>query len=295
MIRKGLKPGHHPMHMTTVTGLFIYPVKSMQGIALDEATLTAKGLLNDRLWMVVKENGRFVTQRDIPRMALVNTGLDETGLTLSIAGQDSMHLPFAPYEGQMIETKVWGDRCQTIDQGEEISRWLTRALASAEPLRLVRMSRGFERPQNKAEIYGVETTTNFADAAPFLVANEASLERLNSVLEANQIDSVPMNRFRPNLVVKGLEPFAEHKLAEMSASHYSFQIRYPCKRCIVTTIDQDTAQKDPQVQPFKTLQIINPMPGREKGPAFAENATLAKGDGQNIRIGDKIQAIFKQT
>lgn len=281
------------MSTVTITGLCIYPVKSMQGIALKSAQLTHKGLLNDRCWMVVRNNGRFVTQRDIPGMALISTSLAKEGLILSMADRGSVTVPYDLCVGEQIETSVWGVSCQTIDQGEDISNWLTQALDSEDSLSLVRMAPGYRRPQNKVERMGKETTTEFADSAPFLVANEASLERLNSVLESNQLSAVPMNRFRPNIVIRGLAPFAEHELAELSTDSYQLEIRYPCERCIVTTIDQGTGVKDPQKQPFKTLQAINPMPGSNNGPAFAENATLSRGERQIITVGDHIEAIFK--
>lgn len=279
------------MSQLKITGLNIYPVKAMKGIALDQARLTATGLHNDRLWMVVRANGRFVTQRDIPQLALVNTRLNDDGVMLSMEGHGSIAVPFDLFDGASIETEVWGDVCKTVDQGEDISRWLTRALGSETPLRLVRMNPEFTRPQNHAEILGEETTTEFADAAPYLVANEASLNELNSVLESNSLRRVPMNRFRPNIVVQGLEPFAEHEMAGLKADHFQLKLRAPCERCVVTTIDQDTAEKDPQRQPFKTLARINPMPGNEKAPAFAQYATLESGAGQTMELGDRIEAL----
>jgi len=281
------------MSTLEITGLYIYPVKSMKGIALERGQLTHKGLLNDRRWMVVRSNGRFVTQRDIQQLALVHTSLNEDGVVLSMEGHGSMTVPFDLLAGDQIETNVWGDACETVDQGEDISRWLTQALGSEDPLRLVRMNPEFTRPQNHAELLGEETTTDFADAAPFLVANEASLDRLNSVLESRSLHAVPMNRFRANIIVQGLEPFAEHDLAELTAESYQLKLRFPCKRCVVTTIDQDTAEKDSQRQPFKTLQEINPAPGSDKAPVFAQYATLARGARQNIALGDCVEAVFK--
>jgi uncharacterized protein YcbX len=279
------------MNQIRITGLYIYPVKSMKGIALQQAQLTPRGIRHDRLWMVVRANGRFVTQRDIPRMALVETGLNEDGVVLSMQGHGSITVPFAFDEGESIETRVWGDECQTVDQGEAVSQWLSGALGSEEPLRLVRMRPDFARPQNHPEIFGQDTVVDFADAAPFLVASEASLKQLNSVLESRSLSAVPMNRFRPNIVLRGLEPFAEHKLSGLSTESCQFQMRAPCERCVVTTIDQATGEKDPQRQPFKTLQEINPVPGKENAPAFAQYATLAQGDQECITVGDRFEAV----
>jgi uncharacterized protein YcbX len=279
------------MSILKITGLFIYPIKSMRGIAVKKAQLTSKGLLYDRHWMVVNETGRFMTQRDIPRLALMDTELAEQGVELTMQGHGSITVPYDLFSGKPIETRVWRVRCQAIDQGEYISDWLTQALDCKEPLRLVRMDPEFVRPQNKPEIMGKETTTDFADAAPFMVANEASLDKLNSVLESNSLQAVPMNRFRPNIVVQGLEPFAEHKLTGLSAQNYQFRLRAPCERCIVTTIDQETAEKDPRGQPFKTLQTINPIPAKVKAPAFGQYATLTRGEVRNIVVGDRIEPV----
>lgn len=279
------------MNTIRITALFVYPIKSMAGIALNDAKLTRKGLRHDRHWMVVREDGRFVTQRDIPRMALVKTRLAGSGIELSLDGHGTITVPFKLFHGENIETAVWRVKCQATDQGDEISDWLTRALESKERLRLVRMAPEFRRPQNKPDIMGEDTTVDFADAAPLLVANESSLAELNSVLENKSMLAVPMNRFRPNIVLRGLEPFAEHELAGLSAANFQLRLRTPCERCVVTTIDQETAEKDPGGQPFKTLQDINPVPGKPKAPAFGQYATIIQGGSRTIKVGDYFEPI----
>ena len=274
------------MRTVEITSLHIYPVKSMRGIALDRAKLTSEGLENDRRWMVVRSNGRFVTQRDMPQMSLVHTSLEDGGLVLSRPGYGSVTIPYELHAGDLIKTKVWNDDCETIDQGDSISSWLTSALASKEPLRLVKLKPGFKRVLSKSALMAPDTSTYFADAAPILLANEASLDSLNSVLESSSQQSVPMNRFRPNIVVKGLEAFAEHKLDTLTAPDYQFKLCFPCKRCIVTTINQDSAEKDRGGQPFKTLQKINPMPGENKTPLFGEYVILTHGENKSIAAGD---------
>ena len=277
------------MNNIEITGLHIYPVKSLRGIAIKQAKLNGKGLDNDRRWMVVRSNGRFVTQRDMPQMSLLHTSLEDSGLVLSRPGHGSISIPYELHHGELIKTRVWNDACETLDQGQSISNWLTAALESTEALRLVSLRPGFRRTLSKSALMTRDTTTDFADGAPMLLANEASLDRLNSVLESNSQQSVPMNRFRPNIVVKGLEAFAEHKLATLSAAHYQLKMCFPCQRCIVTTINQDTAVKDPGGQPFKTLQKINPMPGTNKAPAFGENVILIHGDNESIAVGDTLK------
>ena len=276
------------MHTAEISGLTIYPVKSMQGIALESAELTPHGLQNDRRFMVVRANGRFVTQRDLSRLALVQTSLDEDGIVLSMDGHGSVTVPFKKADGERIHTKVWGDECETVDQGAGISRWLTSALESSGTLKLVRMAPGFVRPQSQPENLGTVTSTHFADAAPFLVANESSLEVLNRELETRGHNTVPMNRFRPNIVVRGLAPFSEHQIAELSSENYRLGLCHPCERCVVTTIDQATGIKNPDRQPFRTLGEINPMPGTERSPAFAQNAILEEGEGHTMALGDSV-------
>lgn len=274
-----------------ITGINIYPVKSLKGIALGQATLTPQGLSNDRRWMVVRSNGKFVTQRDLPRLALIHTSLDDLGVTLEMKGHGKTSVPFLSTGGDPVQTKVWGVPCEARDEGEEISRWLTSALESQATLKLVRMAPGFVRPQGKPDQLGENTHTLFADAAPFLVANQASLEALNRELASRGHQQVPMNRFRPNIVVRGLEPFVEHRLGGLFSSDCRLKFCHPCERCVVTTIDQDTAEKDPGWQPFNTLKEINPMPGKKKpAPAFGQNAILETGDRAVISVGDCLEA-----
>jgi len=274
------------MSAIEVSGLYVYPVKSMRGIALEQAGLTPHGLANDRRYMVIRADGRFLTQRESPRLALIKTGLGENEITLSMEGAGSITIPCGAAGGERITTKVWRDECETLDQGEDLSRWLTSALKSEDTLRLVRMAPGFVRPQSQPENLGDDTSTFFADAAPFLVANEASLQTLNRELECRNLSPVPMNRFRPNIVLRGLQPFAEHSLAEFASGNYHLKFCHPCQRCVVTTIDQSTADKNPDWQPYKTLRDINPMPGKERAPAFGQNAVLIQGEGSSIAVGD---------
>jgi uncharacterized protein YcbX len=276
------------MNNISITGIFVYPVKSMRGIPLKQAVLTGKGLLHDRQWMVVQSNGRFATQRDHPRLSLIHTSMDATGLQLSMDGMETVRIPLEAAEGRIIETSVWGAECRTIDQGEEVSRWLSEALQLESPVHLVRMQADYQRPQQKAELLGADNRVDFADAAPFLVTNEASLTQLNFVLMSKWRKPVTMDRFRPNIVIKGIEAFSEHRLARLYTAAYSLDVCYPCERCIVTTINQETAQRDPWGEPFKTLQKINPMPGKPHAPAFGENAILSHGEGETISVGDSL-------
>ena len=281
------------MDSLEITGLSIYPVKSMKGIAVDRAVLTAVGLEHDRRFMVVRSDGRFVTQRELPMLALIHTGLENGSVSLSRDGFGRVEVPPNRLQGDEIQTKVWGDDCTTVDQGKEISRWLESALESNERLRLVRMKEGFRRPQNRPELLGEDTTTYFADTAPYLVTNESSLDTLNRHLISNGHQAVPMNRFRPNIVIRGLDAFAEHQLSHMRTETYQLDFCHPCERCVVTTINQDSAEKHPGWQPFKTLRDINPMPGKKPAPAFGHNAILTSGEHATLALGDKLSGFLQ--
>lgn len=273
-----------------VTGLTIYPVKSMRGIACTEARLTPEGLEHDRRFMVARPNGRFVTQRDMPRLALIETRLDASGVTLSAPDQAPLAVPFDRDGGDRISVRIWGQDCAAVDQGESVARWLRRALHSEEPLHLVALAPGFVRPQGKPAELGADTHTRFADAAPYLVASEASLAQLNHALELAGQAAVPMNRFRPNIVLDGLPAFAEHAARGVAGPGYTLRLAHPCQRCVVTTIDQATGHKDPHREPYRTLVRLNPMPDRPDAPAFAQNAVLKTGAGATIRVGDPLTA-----
>jgi uncharacterized protein YcbX len=261
----------------------------MKGIAHDQAVLTPKGLQHDRIWMVVRPDGRFVTQRGLPRLALVNTRLDTDGVELSMEGHGSITLPFDGSGSAAVATKVWGDECRAVDEGPLVARWLTRAVESEHLLRIVRMAPGFTRPQSQPQRFGGDTTTHFADSAPFLVANQASLNQLNRELQQQGQAPVPMDRFRPNIVVDGLEPFAEHHVASLSGAGWRLAMADPCERCLVTTIDQQTAQRNPAREPYLTLRRINPTSGPRPAPAFAHHAVLDNGAGRHIHTSARIQ------
>jgi uncharacterized protein YcbX len=272
----------------TVTALAVYPVKSMRGIALEQARLAPEGLEHDRRFMVVHADGRFVTQRELPALALVTTRFENSGVTLSAAGTGSLHVPFGRTDGARVQVRIWGQQCAAIDQGEDVAAWLVRALNADEPLRLVGMAPGFVRPQGKPEELGPDTHALFADAAPYLVTNDASLAALGRELRAAGHDAVPMDRFRPNIVLRGPEAFAEHAVRRAAGPGYALRFAHPCRRCVVTTIDQATARRDPDREPFRTLQRLNPESGSNGAPVFGQNAALDDGAGATIRLGDTL-------
>ncbi len=274
-----------------VSALFVYPVKSLGGIALDEARLGTMGLANDRRWMLVRGDGRFVSQREIPGLSRVRCALRDGELVLARDGLPPLVLDSGRANGHRVPVSVWKDHWEALDAGDNAAEWVSRAAGGDHLLRLVRLAEDRPRPQGQPERYGATVTTGFADGAPYLLAGDDSLARLNQVLLETGRDAVPMNRFRPNIVVSGLGAFREHALAALHGPGYSLEPRFPCERCVVTTINQATGVPDPLREPFRTLVSLNPMPGKPRSPAFAENAILARGDGATIRVGDRLETV----
>ncbi|MGH1487631.1 MAG: MOSC domain-containing protein [Cellvibrionaceae bacterium] len=273
-----------------ITQLFLFPVKSLRGIQVNAATLTNTGFMYDRYWMIVKPDGGFITQRQFPKMVLINTILTKDFLILSKDGIPDLFIPlqFQQKEPNSFTAKIWKDTCQVIDEGADASQWLSKAIGTPKPVRLVRMKRNTKRTQSKAHLLGDQTHTVFADAAPYLICNEASLHAVNNSLTKNGFDQVTMERFRPNIVIKGLAAFAEHNVKQLAHQHYQFKHCYPCQRCIIPTIDIETANRHPQQQPFTLISDLNAMPENPKAPAFGENAILEYGEDTILSVGDTL-------
>jgi uncharacterized protein YcbX len=278
----------------TIRELNVYPVKSLRGISVQQWPLQRTGLAWDRHWMLVMPNGRFVTQRQLPSMALIDTAIENEQLLLSANGKGQVSLPLHATAGDTFNATVWRDQCEVIAASEEASAWLTDVLNAPQPLKLVRMAPGSEREQSCADRFGSHQTY-FADAAPLLVANQASLDALNQTLQERQLGTVDMRRFRPNIVVEGLNAFEEQRPQEWSGGDATIQLVDHCERCIMTTIDPDSAEKHPDMQPYKTLAEINPMPDNPRAAAFGVNAVVTRMTGDAspsehsmLAVGDRL-------
>jgi uncharacterized protein YcbX len=282
-----------------VKSLHIHPVKSLRAIACTSAKLLETGLEWDRHWLLVDGKGSFLSQRTLPAMAQVTTRITDAALELSHADHGAITIPLTSVPGKAFVTEVWGDRCEVVDQGDAVADWLRRVLGDERAPRLVRLQPDFRRPQQHPERYGAQTHTRFADSAPYLVCNSGSLTELNRVLQANDHEPVPMNRFRANIVLDGLAPFEEHQLDTLEGPGYTLGLRYARERCVITTMDQQTGSRHPRGEPFRTLGKLNPMsskPGPDKpgGPAFGELSVLTQGTGAIIRVGDRLRARRKE-
>ena len=266
-----------------IASLHLYPVKSCRGIALDSSPVVERGLTFDREWMIVDSDDRFVTQRDLPQLALVEPSLTAVALELDSPGRQRLAVPFG-LPGDTRQVTVWKDSVRAIDQGDEAAAWLSSALQ--RPLRLVRFDLAFQRDCNQAYVGDSGAHTAFADAYPLLILSEASLADLNSRLA----EPLPMNRFRPNVVLSGIEAYDEDHIDEIRVGRLVFKMVKPCTRCQITTTDQSTAAVG--VEPLATLAGYRMNPKLE-GVTFGMNAIVSAGAGLAVHRGDRISCAFR--
>jgi hypothetical protein len=267
--------------MIRITALNVYPVKGCRGIALDRARIAATGFEHDREWLIVRPDGRFLTQREEPRLALIETALAGNALKLRAPDGAELSVP-VDSAGNEVEVTCWKDRCAAFDAGEAAADFLTRFLGA--PYRLVRFDARRKRPSNPQWTPGVEALNQFSDGFPWLLISEASLEDLNARL-AQQL---PMNRFRPNIVVSGLPPFGEDRIHELVADGVRLRRAKPCARCIVTTTDQATGTRAGD-EPLRTLAKFR-FDRELKGVIFGQNMILIDGLGAQLCVGQELQA-----
>ena len=270
------------MTEVTVSGLFVHPVKSCRGIALSSAMLTERGLAYDREWMVVGGDGRFLSQRELPRLSLVETRMTSGSLSLSAPGVGSIGVPLAN-GGTKVTVTVWRDTVQAIDQGAEPASWLSTYLG--REARLVRFDRSEKRYCNPEYAGDSGAHTGFADAYPLLVLSEASLDDLNRRLEL----ALPIDRFRPNVVLRGVEAYDEDHMAAIAVGDALLRPVKPCTRCQITTTDQATATVG--IEPLPTLARYR-MNAALGGVAFGVNAIVEAGAGSTIGVGAPARCIL---
>ncbi len=279
--------------MVEISQVNVFPVKSLRGIALQSTTLGVRGLAFDRHWMITDISGRFVTQRELQTMATIAVRLSAQALVLEHESAVPLVLSLAPADGRQVEVTVWNDRCVATDEGEAASRWLTNVLGMwrGGPLRLVRFAASHRRPVDAHDLRGEQSHTAFADGFPFLVTSESSLAALNSRLAAQGIQPVTMDRFRPNIVLRGLAPFEEDRLVSLQYTdgRYALELRKPCSRCAITSIDQVTGEVVVSREPLRTLMAMKTQP-ELPGAYFGQNASLLAGEGESITVGDTLIA-----
>ncbi|HEX3097779.1 MAG TPA: MOSC N-terminal beta barrel domain-containing protein [Usitatibacter sp.] len=265
----------------TVAALHIYPVKGLKGVELPEARTTERGLEHDRRWMVVDAAGEFVSQRMLPRMATVWTALEDGALELSAPDMAPLHVPLAPDAGEPIRVRVWSSECDALAPSRDADAWLSEYLDIA--CRLVRMPESTRRTSN-ALYAGPGKLVGFADGYACLATSESSLADLNARLVAKGGRALPMNRFRPNVVVTGGRAYDEDAWKEIAIGEAVFRAAKPCGRCQVTTTDQSTGEVVGP-EPLATLAAYREH--AEFGIMFGMNWVMAKTG--TIRVGDTVE------
>ena len=268
------------MHLTELN---IYPVKSLKGIALQSATVEARGLQYDRRWMLVDEDRQFFTQREVPKMATVKIDVGPDGLIASMNGSQ-LHVATGSETGETDYVTVWGSTVKGAFYTREIDDWFSDALETA--CRLVVMPDSTKRVISPDfAIRKFEDHVSFADGYPFLLIGQSSFDDLNSRLE----EPVPMNRFRPNLVVEGAEVFEEDTWKRIRIGSTEFHLVKPCARCVLTTVDQAIGEKTGH-EPLKTLASYRTADGKV---LFGQNL-IAESVGGVVNVGDEVEVIERK-
>ena len=265
----------------TIAALHIYPVKGLKGIDLQSARCTERGLEHDRRWMVVDADGEFLSQREMPRMATIWTDIADGALTLSAPEMSAVDVPLDPRPTPAIRVRVWNSLCEAIPVSSYADAWLSDYLGV--PCRLVHMPDSTRRLSNP-EHGGDGKLVGFADGYAYLATTQASLDDLNARLAVRGARPVPMNRFRPNLVVNGAEPFAEDQWKEVRVGSAVLRGAKPCGRCQVTTTDQTTGEVTGP-EPLATLGTFRHSD--RFGEMFGMNlVTVTPGE---VRVGDRVE------
>lgn len=265
------------MSRIILSQLYVYPIKSTGGIALDNATADRRGLRYDRRWMLVDDSGGFMSQRKFPRMALIHPVLKSDHLLVEAPGMPALEVPLGSPGGQRTLADIWGDAVGVSPVGPDANRWFSEFLNMA--CSLVHLPDDSIRPVDSH--YGrPEDSVSLVDGFPFLLISEASLEDLNSHLE----EPLPMNRFRPNLVVRGCKPFAEDGWRRVRMGQLVFRVVKPCARCSITTVDQTKGVRGRE--PLRTLARY-----RKVGSKVLFGQNLIHDATGTVRVGDSLEVV----
>ena len=261
--------------MLKVSQLIIYPIKSMGGIELNTARVTDRGFQFDRRWMLVDPHNRFISQREVPEMALLQVTIAEAGLKVSYIGHNlPVMIPFQPQTDEFADVIIWDDQCPGQFVSDEADHWFSEILGIN--CRLVYMPDSSIRP-TEAKYTPEGHVTSLSDGYPFLLVGQASLDDLNQRLD----EPLPMDRFRPNIVFTGGEPFAEDLMKRFSIGNIQFNGVKLCARCPVTTIDQQTGARGKE-----PLKLLSAYRKRNNKVYFGQNL-IHEGRGE-ISVGDEI-------
>ena len=260
-----------------VSQLYIYPIKALGGIAISSVNITDRGFENDRRWMLIDENNRFISQREIAEMSLLQVEILQHVMKVNHKKDPAncIEISLTPAASDITTVNIWDTLCEAQLVNTEADRWFSKILDTN--CRLVYMPDSTTLKIDDQYAITGNDITSFSDGYPILMVSEESLGDLNDKLD----EPLPINRFRPNLVFKGGTPFIEESMKEFSIKDCLFYGVKPCARCVVTTIDQDSAEKGKE--PLKTLSLYR---RKDAKVIFGENV-IAAGTGK-ISIGDTI-------
>jgi uncharacterized protein YcbX len=256
--------------------LYVYPIKSCGGIPLEASEVDERGLRHDRRWMVVDENGWFISQRELPRMALIRVPIEPDRLVVDAPGMPPLELPLSYTSGgKTVPARIWDDVVEASPVGDDADRWFSEFLGAR--CGLVYLPDASVRPVDP-DYSSPGDQVSLADGFPFLLISEASLTDLNARLE----QPVPMNRFRPNVVVGGCGPFAEDGWSLVRIGAITFRVVKPCARCTITTVDQGTAATGKE--PLRTLARF-----RRTGTKVLFGQNLIHDQTGTLRTGEPVE------
>lgn len=273
-----------------ISGLFIYPIKSAAGIAVREISLDALGAVNDRRWMLVDGNDRFITQREVGRLALITAEVQSGGLVLRNTRTEVLSVAIPPDDVPRRSVVVWDDTVLVQDAGDSAAAWCSQATGMS--CRLVHIARDAERPLQHKYAGSVDPNGRhvaLSDGAPLLLLSEASLLSLNERLALKNSAPLGLDRFRPNIVFSGMSPHEEDTWHAIEINGVEIGVGSPCPRCVMTTVDQTRGERAPSIageaggEPLRTLATYR---RQGTGVMFGMNATNATSG--VIRVGDAV-------
>ena len=277
--------------MAILSDIILYPIKSCAGIHLREAVLTRSGLMSehvfDREWMVVDEQGRFLTQREHPRMALIVPSIKATTLELRAPGMLCLEIELGlphPQHSPMLDVQVWDDCVRAYDCDDVTATWFSNAIGV--PCRLARFHPDVVRATSTKWTDGIAAETMFADGYPVLIAGAASLADVNDKLRAAGREALPMNRFRPNLVIGDIGAFEEDYADFLQFGATVLKPVKPCSRCPIPSVDQATGMPGPD--PLDVMHGYRAKPELDGAICFGMNAIVTEGGDERIVVGQDI-------
>jgi uncharacterized protein YcbX len=264
-----------------IAALAIYPVKAGRRVELPASALGPTGLDGDREWMVTRPDGKFLSQRSHPALARLAPERLSSGLVLRFPGLEPLRVD-GTASGATREVTVWDDHMAAVDAGETAAAWLARALG--EPVRLVRVGAATRRHAERAWVGERDVPVSFSDGFPILVCSTSSLAALNARLP----EPVPMNRFRPNVVIEGLEPFAEDQIRRLRCGEVELALVKPCTRCTVPAVDQDRGERSTDPGPaLKAFRFDKQL----RGVLFGMNAVASGPSGARLEVGAPLEVL----